>query len=317
MSSDRVIRLGTRKSALARVQAEMVACALRSSNPLREIVVETFLTSGDRKRSLPDVARDKRDWISEIEEALVQGGIGLAVHSGKDVPVEIAQGTELLPVLQRETPNDVFVPRDTEICWPNSSGSIIDNLEPGSRVGTASLRRGAQLLNWRSDLEIVELRGNVPTRLEKLSSDTALCGIVIAEAGLLRLDLREVVREALPRFSFLPAVNQGILCVQFAKDNQDLRACLEKLVIPDVHASWLAERAFIAGVGADCHSAVGVFAQVKAGELRIQAQVLSPDGRECLASERCGEIERASALGEELAKTLLNQGAAGILRFQK
>ena len=300
------IRIGTRKSKLALAQAEMVGNALSAVGEV-ELEFVPLVTTGDRKQTAPEsTPRDKTDWIAEIETALVQGDIDLAVHSGKDIPVEVHPDTLLIPVLRRETPNDCFVVRDA------LKGKIFfDALPHGAKIGTSSLRRRAQLLRRRPDLKVVPYRGNVTTRLERFAIDETYDAIVLAQAGLERLELAQQSSGLLSIDEFLPAVAQGILAVQVLQSNGSLQMLARKLTHPEVDRAWTAERSVIRKLGADCRSAVGVFADAGGAEITLVCRVLSEDGKESL--EESGRGTDPITLGEQVAERLINLGAQRLL----
>jgi hydroxymethylbilane synthase len=264
------LRLGTRGSALALAQARWVA------SRLGDVSIVEITTAGDLQRDVGDKSR----WTGALERALLAGEIDIAVHSAKDVPGELAPGTEIVAVPPREDPRDV----------------VVGELFSGARVGTSSLRRRAQLLAWRPDLEVVELRGNVDTRLRKLEAGE-VDALVLAAAGLARLGRSDV--EALPLEGdvFVPAPGQGCLLVQgragtnFGIESDD----------PAARAALEAERAVVARLDASCHTPVGVHSQ--GGVLK--AFVGLPDGSEWLVDE-ARDVD-------ELADRMLSAGAADLL----
>jgi len=263
------LRVGTRGSALALAQARWVADRLEGA----EIVEIT--TSGDQSRGVGDKSR----WVDTIEAALVAGEIDLAVHSAKDVPGELAPGCELVAAPPRAAAHDLLIG-----AWPE-----------GARVGTSSLRRRAQLLSVRPDLEIVELRGNVDTRLRKLDAGE-VDAIVLAAAGLERLGLK---REAQP-LDFIPAPGQGTLAIEVRAGDEAFAAGLNH---PDTFAALTAERAAVRVLEASCHTPVGIHAQ----HGTIRGFVGLPDGSAWVADEVAG------ADGEELARRMLAAGAGELL----
>ena len=266
------MRVGTRGSALALIQARWVAERL----PGAEIVEIT--TSGDRARGVGDKSR----WVDTIEAALVAGEIDLAVHSAKDVPGELAEGCELAATPPRAAAGDV----------------LIGNWGDGARVGTSSLRRRAQLLSVRPDLEVVELRGNVDTRLRKLDAGE-VDAVVLAAAGLERLGV-ERAGEAL---DFVPAPGQGTLALEIRADDHHTRASIDSLNHAPTFAALRTERAAVRVLEASCHTPVGIHAQ----DGTIRGFVGLPDGSAWVADEVAGED------GEELARRMLAAGAGDLL----
>ena len=266
------LRVGTRGSALALVQARWVADRLEGAE-----IVE-IVTSGDQARGVGDKSR----WVDEIEAALVAGEIDLAVHSAKDVPADLAGGCAIVATPPRASAVDVLVGG-----WPE-----------GARVGTSSLRRQAQLLSVRPDLEVVELRGNVDTRLRKLDAGEA-DGIVLAAAGLERLG---ITRDVTP-LDFVPAPGQGTLALEARADDERVRAAVQAIHDATTFADLEAERAAVRVLGATCHTPVGIHA--RGGTIR--GFVGLPDGSAWVADELLGVD------GEALAGRMLSAGAGRLL----
>lgn len=301
------IRIGSRKSDLALAQAKLVQSALTAIVPESAIEIVPMVTTGDTKQGLgEDVARDKKDWIQQLEQAILADEIECAVHSAKDVPIDIASGTALLPVLHREFFKDCFIAASKQ-------RQKLLELPQGAKIGTSSARRRAQLLALRPDFSIVALRGNVPTRIRKLTDNPDLDGIVIAEAGVRRLGISNLHVQSLPIDEFLPAVNQGILCVQYRATNSQIKKALAGLVEDEVLAVFQAERAFIGELGADCHSAVAVYGSVKGGELTLTGNIFAHDGSEALEGSVGGTPAEAITLGRALARKLFDKGGAALL----
>ncbi|HEX8121660.1 MAG TPA: hydroxymethylbilane synthase [Solirubrobacteraceae bacterium] len=310
------MRIGTRGSALALAQATWVAERL---DPPAELV--TVMTSGDRRRAVDD----KREWVLELEEALVRGDVDLAVHSAKDVPVERPDTVATLAAPPRASAGDV-------LCGAGS----LDELARGARVGTSSLRRAAQLRARRPDLEVVELRGNVDTRLRKLA-DGEVDAIILAAAGLERLGREAEVGTVL---DFVPAAGQGTLMIEGRAGDVASAEAVAHLRNADAEAALAAERAVVAALGADCRSAVGVHAVPRtrlpaatasarppdgaasapplpegdssSRRLHLRAFVGAVDGSAWLTDELDGDDP--SALGAAVAERLLAVGAAELLR---
>ncbi len=280
------LRVGTRGSALALIQARWVAARL----PGAEIVEIT--TSGDQARAVGDKSR----WVDTIEAALVAGEIDLAVHSAKDVPGELAEGCELAATPPRAAAEDVVVRRET--AGDAAPAHVLGALAAGARVGTSSLRRRAQLLSVRPDLEVVELRGNVDTRLRKLDAGE-VDAVVLAAAGLERLG----VERAGVALDFVPAPGQGTLALEIRADDHHTRAEIDSLNHAPTFAALRAERAAVRVLEASCHTPVGIHAQDGA----IRGFVGLPDGSAWVADELQGED------GAELARRMLAAGAGELL----
>jgi len=303
------IRIGTRGSKLAITQTGLVATALTAQGHTIEVI--EIKTLGDKKQGTAEAARgDKRDWIHELEIAVIDGSIDLAVHSGKDVPALIAPETTLLPVLEREDPRDVFIGRRD----PTSGHRIRFADVPATGViGTASLRRRAQVLTRLPRCTVREHRGNVPTRLQKLDQSPDLSGIVLAAAGINRLGLTNSEAESLDPSHFVPAINQGILTVQIRHD----AAALEKIIaaIQDraTVTAFITERRCIELLDADCNSAVSVFAEVVDADVILHARVMLPDGSKLIALDERAPIADGANLGRRVGETLIARGANAIL----
>jgi hydroxymethylbilane synthase len=299
------VRVATRGSELALVQARYVGERIR-----RELGFETELvivkTTGDRLHDVPLAEiGGKGLFLKEIEEALLEERADVAVHSAKDLPVQLADGLALVAFPQRVDARDALVARER--------GASVADLPQGARIGTGSTRRTAQLLAARPDLEIVPLRGNVPTRIAKLERE-ALDAVVLACAGLDRLGLQDAISERIPPDLVLPAVCQGTLAVQVRADDERT-AVLADLDDPDVAVPTAAERAFLARLEGDCTTPLAVFAERQpGGGLRVRGLVASARGEQLLRAEATGPAERAGTLGREVAESLLAQGGEALLR---
>lgn len=299
------IRLGTRSSQLALTQAHLVKAALENLNV--DVQLVEIKTLGCRKQGTALASQtDKRDWVVDFEEALCANQIDLAIHSGKDIPAEIADGTTLLPVLTRANPCDVFIGRQI-----NDQRLAFKDIKPGAKIGTASLRRQANLALLCPDIHVVEHRGNVPTRLKKLDESEALDGIVLAAAGIDRLGIA-VDYEIFPIEHMLPAVNQGILVIQFCQDTT-YQTLFEQLVDPVLYAVWLAEREVAIKLEGDCKSAMSIHASCEGEMLTLAARVMLPDGSACVEAQKSQPRAHAKALGQAVGDALLEQGAAKII----
>lgn len=294
-----MIRLGTRTSALALAQARSVAAALGEA----QVEVVPMRTEGDRlAEARLAVVGGKGLFVREIEEALLRGDIDLAVHSLKDLPAASPAGLALVAFPPREDPRDVLVA---------NSPATLDTLPCRARVGTSSPRRCALLLSLRPDLTVEPLRGNVDTRLRKLAAGD-WDALVLALAGLRRLGLAPEHAAPLDPDVFVPAVGQGIIAVEARADDRPTRALLARADDPATRACALAERAYLARLGASCSSPMAAHARLEAGTLRMTAIVASEDGRRVLRSSAAAPAADAADLGRGLAETLLAQGAAGV-----
>lgn len=299
------VRIGTRGSLLALAQAHAVASALRDAGAEVEIVA--MRTEGDRRATarLADVG-GKGLFVREIEDALLAGRVDVAVHSLKDLPADTPAGLELAAFPPREDPRDVLITR---------SGARLDELPAGAQIGTSSLRRRAMLLAARADLEIVPLRGNVDTRLAKLAAGEC-DGIVLAAAGLRRLDLTPAHVSPLDVETFVPAVGQGTLAVEIRADDTGARELVARVDHPDTHVCSVAERAYLRRLGASCNTPMAAHATLdRSGErprVLMTAVVASEDGRRTLRADAAGAPADAEEIGRGLAELLLERGAEAV-----
>lgn len=293
-----MIRLGSRRSPLALVQAESIAAALRAAGHGVEIV--EIVSFGDRHRAAPD----KSKWVLEFEQGLMADEIDLAVHSAKDVPGEVPDGLELVAASTREDPHDVLIGVES-----------LDALPSGARVGTASLRRAAQLLAARRDLRVVEARGNVDTRLGRLAADheDRLDAIVLAQAGLARLGRDPGMRTTLDGPTFVPAPGQGTLLIEGRSGDPISAIAREVLHDPCNGRCLAAERALSRALGADCTSAVGAYARHRGDDILLTGFVGAPDGSGWAIDEQQAAPEDAETLGERVAERLRRAGADELL----
>ena len=299
------IRLGTRGSPLALRQAALVADRIRGQASDRAVEVVPMKTSGDRlaQVSLGEFG-GKGLYVKELEEALLAGRVDIAVHSLKDMPAELPEGLCLAAFPPRDDPRDVLVTR---------AGGGIADVPDGATVGTSSLRRRVLLLSVRPDLRIEAIRGNVDTRLAKLSAGT-WDAIVVAAAGLARLGLTPANARPLAPEEFVPAVGQGILAIEARSADREVRALLAAVDDPATRAQADAERAFLRQLGASCHTPVAAHAQLVNGELSLDGFVATLDARRVLRGRVTGAPGSAELLGQKLAGELLARGAREILR---
>lgn len=291
------LRLGARGSALSLAQAGLVA---RSLNFWAQVEIVKVKTTGDRLSAEGVAISWKGDFTKELDEALLEGRVDFAVHSLKDVPAALPEGLALAAVPLREDPSDVLV------AHPQRPFS---ELPQGARVGTSSPRRKAQLLAARPDLRVVEVRGNVETRIRRLR-EGRFDAIVLARAGLARLGMLEEIGEVFSPDVLLPAVGQGALALVSRAEEGEVRALLARLDDADSHASVLAERSLLAVLEAGCRAPVAGRARVQGGELQLTAGVFSEDGSHVLREEGSGRAAEGIAVGRAVAERLLARGAA-------
>ena len=298
------LRIGTRKSPLALWQAEHVRARLAAAHPGLAIELVTMTTTGDRILDAPlATVGGKGLFLKELEQALLDGRADIAVHSLKDVTVTLPDGLHIPVIGEREDPRDAFV---------SNHFASLATMPKGARVGTASLRRGCQLRALYPQLEVVNLRGNVNSRLAKLDAGE-FDAIVLACAGLKRLGLGERIRVELAPEILLPAVGQGAICIECRMGD----FAIERLIAPLNHRPTAvrvaAERALNAHLEGGCQVPIAAYAELNNDTLRLRALVGEPDGSRLIRGEIEGEAVRAEALGTALAEELLRNGARTIL----
>jgi hydroxymethylbilane synthase len=299
-----LLRIATRKSPLALWQANWVADQLRRSHHNLHIELVEITTEGDRKLDVTlSKIGGKGLFLKELEEALLRGEADIAVHSLKDVPAQDTPGLRLTAFLPRATPYDAFI---------SSAYPSLAALPQGASVGTASLRRQAQILHLRPDLKILPLRGNVETRLRRQQTGD-FDAIILAAAGLERLNLSAHIAETLLPDICLSAVGQGVVVVQTRAEDDLSKALLNPLHSPASYTQALAERSMNALLGGSCQVPVGGLATLKDGELRLQGLVGSPDGKTLLKAHYAGDPSEAQQIGVKVAEQLLEQGAQTII----
>jgi hydroxymethylbilane synthase len=295
------MRIGTRASALALAQAQLVGDALRERGAIEAFELVPLVTSGDKGLAHEDKSR----WVAELEEALEREQVDLAVHSAKDVPARLREGLVLLGSPARAAAEDV-------LC----GAAGLEALPHGARVGTSSLRRSAQLRAAREDLEVVSMRGNVDTRLRRLAQGDAgrLDALVLARAALQRLEREQELGAVLDPHSFVPAPGQGTLALEGRSGDARTREAGAAIADEPTTCCLLAERALARALQASCHTPLGAHAlPCEPARLRLRAWVGLPDGSAWLSDEQCGESAQAEALGERVAQRMLLAGAAELL----
>jgi len=307
------LRIGTRGSALALWQANFIAEALRRLHGVETELIR-IRTSGDRMQSSPvaqinaEIGAEsgmKGIFIKELEEALLAGTVDLAVHSMKDVPAEIPDGLRFAAITRREDPRDCLISR---------KGGTLATLREGARVGTSSLRRQAQIRHHRPDLDVVDLRGNVDTRLKKLESDE-FDAIVLAMAGVNRLGLAGKITQVLGEDLMLPAVGQGALGIETRANDRETAELVAALDDVETRNCVTAERALLRALQGGCQVPLGALATLRDGELHLEAGVFSLAGSEYVRSSENGPPAEAETIGLRLAQVLIESGADKILRL--
>ncbi len=304
MSLER-IRIATRKSQLALWQAEFVGKRLQECHPGLQIELVTMTTQGDRVLDSP-LAKigGKGLFVKELEQSMLRQESDIAVHSMKDVPVELPEGLHIPVILEREDPRDAFVSNDVE---------SLEALPQGAVVGTSSLRRRCQLAELRPDLKILELRGNVNTRLAKLDQGDYQA-IILASAGLIRLGMHERIRETLAPQVMLPAIAQGAIGIECRQGDSEVETLLAALDDDKTHTRVMAERAMNARLQGGCQVPIGGFAEIEQGVIVIRGLVGRPDGTEIVHGVISGRPGDAEELGDVLGQDLLARGADAILQ---
>ncbi|OUC58488.1 porphobilinogen deaminase [Acinetobacter seifertii] len=301
----KTLKIATRQSPLALWQAEHIRARLQELHPDLTVELVKFVTQGDKILDTP-LAKigGKGLFVKELEAALLDGRADLAVHSMKDVPMALPEGLTLAVICEREDPLDAFV--------SNTFEKFAD-LPQGARVGTSSLRRKSQILKQRPDLQIIDLRGNVGTRLGKLD-DGQYDAIILASAGLKRLGLENRIRHTIEPNIILPAVGQGALGLECRADDQEVLALIQPLLHIETDVCVRAERAFNAYLEGGCQVPIAGYATLQDGKIHIEGRVGSPDGQTLLRAEMTDEAHNAQQLGENLARNLLEQGAGDLLK---
>jgi hydroxymethylbilane synthase len=302
--SNKVIRIGTRGSKLALQQSEWVKAQLEGRYPDIGVELLRIKTTGDKILDSPlSKIGGKGLFVKEIEDALLDGRVDLAVHSMKDVPAQLPEGLFLGVFPEREDPGDALVSAD---------GLTLDQLPHGARVGTSSLRRGAQLLHIRPDLELVSLRGNVDTRLRKVETGE-LHAVILAAAGLNRLGLTDRITQVISPDQVLPAVGQGALGLEARRDDRETLGVLAFLNHEATEITVRAERAFLKELEGGCQVPIAGFAQLEADQLRFRGMVAELDGSRLFKKETAGPWDQAEAMGIACARSLLASGADKVL----
>jgi hydroxymethylbilane synthase len=299
------IRIGTRGSKLALTQSEWIKEQLEMHHSGIRVDLIKIKTTGDKILDTPlSKIGGKGLFVKEIEEALLEKRVDVAVHSMKDVPAQLPGDLMLSTFPPRENPSDALIAQE---------GCTLEQLPKGARVGTSSLRRGAQLLHFRPDLELVSLRGNVDTRLNKLKSGD-LEAIILATAGLNRLGLSGVITQAIPFHQLLPAVGQGVLGLEVRRDDDETIALLDFLDHTDTRTAVTAERAFLKTLEGGCQVPIAGFARMKGETLSFEGLVAELDGSRIYRQTVTGRRDEAEAIGIEAAQALLASGGGDVLK---
>jgi len=304
----RPLTLGTRASSLSLCQAQIVQTKLEERCPGQSVTLRTIKAQADKNPELSLTAMSGEGiFVKELEAALMEGTVDLAVHSLKDLPLEIPRRLCIAAVLEREEPRDALVSRD---------GSTLGQLPRGSRIGTSSLRRRSQLLHSRGDVQVLEIRGNVDTRLRKLD-EGQYDAIVVAACGLIRLGLEERIGEYLDVETMLPEPGQGALAIEARADDGELLELLSTLDDQISRACVEAERSFLRALGGGCRVPIAAYCSCTNGQLELEGAVVAPDGSSQLRGKLSGSMTEPIALGERLADQLGRQGAKDLLKTER
>lgn len=302
------LTIGTRGSVLARWQAEWVKTRLQAAHPGLDVTLAIIKTSGDKILDVPlSTVGGKGLFVKEIEEALLSGTVDLAVHSMKDVPTVLPDPLHLAAIPPREDPYDALISR---------SGLPLAKLPAGATIGTSSLRRQAQLLAYRHDFTIASLRGNLDTRLRKVTdgADGAIDAIVLATAGLRRLGWETRITEVLAPTVCLPAIGQGALGIECRRGDERVNGLVAVLEHPDTRACVEAERAFLTRLEGGCQVPIAAHATLAGDRLTLQGLIAGVRGERVLRDEIAGAAGQGPTLGRELAERLLGRGGDAVLR---
>ncbi|HET6460124.1 MAG TPA: hydroxymethylbilane synthase [Syntrophales bacterium] len=296
--------MGTRGSLLALTQTNWVAERLKRTAPAVTIETVVIKTKGDVLQDAP-LAKvgGKGLFVKEIEDALLRDEVDIAVHSMKDVPMELPEGLEIGVMSEREDPRDVLISKDRV---------RLEDMPTGARIGTGSLRRGFQLLHFFPDIKLVSIRGNLDTRIRKIQKD-GLDGIIVAAAGLKRLGWADRITQVMPMEIMLPAVGQGVLGIELRKDDETVLRTVSFLNHPRTSVEVSAERAFLKRLGGGCQLPVAAYGVKKESELTLRGLLGSLDGRELIKDEVIGSSDDAEVLGTSLAERILSRGGQAIL----
>jgi hydroxymethylbilane synthase len=298
------IRIGTRGSELALVQARCIAEKIKGKYRDISLEIVPIKTRGDRMQNISLVKiGGKGVFVKEIEEALLQKEIRIAVHSMKDVPVELPDELVITAVPEREDPRDVLI---------SKHNMKMEELPKGARIGTGSLRRRMQLLNFLPDIEVIPIRGNLGTRIKKIETE-GLEGIIAAAAGMKRMGWATKVSQYIPVETMLPSAGQGVLCIEVRKDDDEIREMVSFLNHGETFTEVSAERAFLRTLGGGCQVPIACIGRKRGDILILKGLVGSIDGKIVIEDEVRGAIEDGEELGNSLAETILSRGGRAVL----
>ena len=300
-----LLRVGTRESLLAMWQTNWVVEQLKEKHPEIKVEIVKIKTKGDKilDTALSKIG-DKGLFTKELELAMLRDEIDIAVHSMKDMPTKLVKGLVIGAICKREHPGDVLV---------SSTGESLDELKTGAVIGTSSLRRRAQLMRYRPDLNIVPIRGNLNTRIDKLKISGNFDAIVVAAAGVIRLGRKELIAQYIPPQICLPAVGQGAVGIEAREGDKKVMDIIKKIEHRDTALAVSAERALLERLEGGCQVPIGAFGVAVDRMLRLEAAVLSTDGKEMVRLDYTGDAKYPEEVGVRLAEELLERGAYEIL----
>lgn len=299
-----ILKIGTRGSRLALTQTQLVADRIQKKYPDLDIKIVTIKTTGDKMQDIALVKiGGKGVFVKEIEEALLNGDIHIAVHSMKDVPAELPDELEIAAVPEREDPRDVLVSKDNK---------KIEELPEGARLGTGSLRRRIQIQQLVPDIEIVPIRGNLDTRIRKIETED-LDGVIVAAAGMRRMGLSGYVSQYIPVEWMIPSAGQGVLGVEVRKDNEEVKNLIAFLNHQDTVIALSAERSFLYHLGGGCQVPIGAYCLKQKDRLILRGILGRVDGTFIISDEVRGSCDEAVELGITMAENILTRGGRQIL----
>lgn len=313
MANKKHIIIGSRGSRLALIQANWVISELKRLNPELEFHIEKITTKGDK---ITDAPLSRLGGVGlftkELEIALIDRKIDIAVHSAKDVPTELHEELTIGATPKREDPHDVLI---------SNNNASLEELPENARIGTSSLRRKAQLLAFRPDFRIQDLRGNLDTRLRKLETG-GMEATILAHAGLLRMHYTGQISQIIPFEIMLPAVGQGSLCIEIRKNDDQIENMVSGINDPETRIAVEAERALLARLQGGCQVPIGAYAQIQGDEVHLEAIICSVDGKTTIQDKQSGPVDQAVKIGDSLAQAMLEKGGVSILneirqQFQK
>ena len=315
------LKIATRSSLLAMTQSKFVAAQLQALAGTTNLEIEfiEIKTGGDKKQGTVHAGfGDKKDWVYELEVALLTNVADVAIHSAKDVPGNIEPGLSLMPVTNRESPYDLFIGKKVVRDGVATRKRLAD-LDPNSAtIGTASLRRKASIKNRYPNMTVVDHRGNIPTRVQRLDESETLDGIILAASGVKRINLLESSEyDVIEPSVMLPAMNQGILCAQYRSGDEAIVGLLQRLSSPELMACFFAEREVARMLGGDCRSAISILAlPLDDQKISVSANVFSSDAGVKISASRTGQQSESLAIATQVAHELIAQNAFGLLGIE-